>query len=68
VQRLRSNILPVLRHENDLPVVAAAIAAQPDWVISNNSQHWSPALAKRIGLRIATAHEFTAQLRTLEED
>ena len=62
ITRLKANILPVLRHEHDLPPVAAALAAKPDWVISNNDRHWSPALAKRTGLRIVTAHEFTAQL------
>jgi len=62
IRRVKADILPVLRHEHDLPPVVAAIAAKPDWIISNNSRHWSPELAKRINLRIVTAREFTALL------
>ena len=58
-------VLPVLKHVNDLPGVVTAIQAQPDWVISANSEHWSPALGARIGLRIVTPLEFLRQLHPL---
>lgn len=55
-------IMPVLRHENDLPAVVSAIQAQPDWVLSTNSKHWSAKLGERIGLRIATPQRFLEHL------
>lgn len=56
-------IVPVLRHLNDLPAVVTAMQAQPDWVISANSAHWSEALAAHTGLRILTPHDFLSRLR-----
>lgn len=59
----RADLLAVVRHRNDLPSVVAAVLARPDWVISTNDRHWSPALAARTGLRIATPRDFLAQLQ-----
>ncbi len=56
------NILPALRHMNDLPAVVAAMEAQPDWVISTNTAHWNADLAARTGLRIATPQDFLFNL------
>jgi hypothetical protein len=56
------NILPALRHYNDLPAVVAAMEARPDWVISTNSAHWNDDLAARTGLRIVTPIEFARRL------
>lgn len=61
-------VLPVLKHVNDLPGVVTAIQAQPDWVISANPEHWSPALGARIGLRVVTPLEFLRQLRPASEN
>jgi hypothetical protein len=52
----------VLRHVNDLPVVVAAMAARPDWVISENETHWNARVAERTGLRIVTPHSFLREL------
>jgi hypothetical protein len=56
-------VLPALRHVNDLLAVVTAMQAQPDWVISTNTAHWTPDLAARTGLRIVTPQEFLAELR-----
>lgn len=56
------DVLPALRHINDLPPVVTAIQAQPDWVLSTNTRHWSAELAARINLRIATPLDFLRQL------
>ncbi|HUY76711.1 MAG TPA: hypothetical protein VMV29_08055 [Ktedonobacterales bacterium] len=55
-------IMPALRHENDVAPVVTAILAQPNWVLSTNTKHWSPALGARTGLRIATPQQFLEQL------
>ena len=44
-----AQIMPALRHENDLPAVVTALQAQPDWVLSTNSKHWSKELGERTG-------------------
>jgi hypothetical protein len=56
-------LLPVLRHANDLPVAVTALLAGPDWVLSTNTEHWTPALAPLLRARIAHP---TAFLRSLE--
>lgn len=53
IMHYTSLVLPVLRHLNDLRAVISAIEAKPDWVLSTNTAHWSPALGARTGLRIA---------------
>ena len=55
-------IMPALRHENDIPVVITAMLARPDWVLSPNTKHWNAELAARTGLRIATPQQFLMQL------
>ena len=57
-----TQIMPALRHENDVPVVVTAMLARPDWVLSTNTKHWNTELAARTGLRIATPQQFVMQL------
>ena len=48
----------LIRHAADVPVLLSAIQAQPDWLLTHNTQHFTPAVSKRTGLRIATPAEF----------
>lgn len=52
----RSRLL--IRHAADVPVLLSAVQAQPDWLLTHNTKHFTPAVAKRAGLRIATPSEF----------
>lgn len=54
----------LIRHAADVPVLLSAIQGQPDWLLTHNTKHFTPAVAKRTGLRIATPVEF---FRTLAE-
>jgi hypothetical protein len=47
----------LIRHAADIPVLLSAIASRPDWLITHNTKHFSPAVARRTGLRIATPVE-----------
>lgn len=58
MQTATKNILPALRHINDLAAVITAMQAQPDWVISTNTAHWNDRLAARTGLPIVTPRAF----------
>lgn len=48
----------LIRHQSDVPVLLSAMAAKPDWVLSNNTKHFTKDVARRTGLRIATPMEF----------
>jgi predicted nucleic acid-binding protein len=48
----------LIRHEADVPVLLSAMAARPDWVLTHNVKHFTPVVARRSGLRIATPMEF----------
>ena len=46
--------LPSMRHQADVSVLVAAIAAKPDWLVSCNASHFNPQVARASGLRIVT--------------
>ena len=48
----------LIRHEADVPVLLSAIASRPDWLLTHNTKHFTPVVARRTGLRIATPVEF----------
>lgn len=70
IQLTRAEIVPVppaaevarsrhlIRHAADVPVLLSAIHSQPDWLLTHNTKHFTPTVAKRTGLRIATPAEF----------
>jgi len=47
-----------IRHAADVPVLLSAIAGRPDWLLTHNTKHFNPAVARRTGLRIATPARF----------
>jgi predicted nucleic acid-binding protein len=55
----------LIRHEADVPVLLSAMASKPDWLLTHNTKHFSQAVAKRTGLRIATPAEFFRTLSGL---
>lgn len=55
----------LIRHTADVPVLVSAMQARPDWVLSNNSKHFTETVAERTGLRIATPHIFFKTLSSL---
>ena len=48
----------LIRHASDVPVLLSAIASHPDWLLTHNTKHFTPVVARRTGLRIATPVEF----------
>ena len=48
----------LIRHAADVPVLLSAMASRPDWLLTHNTKHFTPAVARRSGLRIATPVEF----------
>ncbi len=54
--------LPVLRHINDLSVLASVLESRPDWFLSDNPDHFGPKLAEATGLNILTSVDFLHRL------
>ncbi len=48
-------------HFNDVPVLAAALKARPDWLLTDNTTHFDSRVAARTELRIVTPAEFLRQ-------
>lgn len=50
----------LIRHQNDVPVLVAAIKSGANWLLTNNREHFTEEVARRTGLRIASPYEFFA--------
>ncbi len=55
----------LIRHAADVPVLLSAIASKPDWLLTHNTKHFTPAVAKRVAPRIATPADFFRTLSSL---
>jgi len=55
----------LIRHAADVPVLLSAIAGKPDWLLTHNTRHFTPAVGQRAGLRIVTPSEFFRTLSSL---
>lgn len=55
----------LIRHAADVPIILSAIASKPDWLLTHNTRHFTPTVAKRCALRIATPAEFFRILSSL---
>jgi hypothetical protein len=53
------------KREADVPVLLSAMACRPDWLLTNNSKHFTKAVAQRTELRVATPAEFFRELAGL---
>ncbi len=49
---------PLIRHAADVPVLVSALRAAPDWLLTGNTEHFTPSVAARTGLRIVEPEEF----------
>ena len=57
----------LIRRASDVPVLLSAMASKPDWLLTNNTKHFTKVVAQRTSLRIATPAEFFRALSTLFE-
>lgn len=64
-EALVSSSRHLIRHAADVPILLSAIASKPDWLLTHNTKHFTQAVAKRTGLRIATPTEFFRTLSIL---
>jgi predicted nucleic acid-binding protein len=59
---VKKEYLPLMRHLADIPVLAAAIDAKPDLILSGNRKHFNNQTAKKCGIPIFSCKEFLKQL------
>jgi hypothetical protein len=52
----------LIRHLNDVPVLLSALASNPDWLLTNNTEHFTETVSRKTGLAIATPSKFLASL------
>ena len=52
----------LIRHAADVPVVLSAVNCQPNWIITDNRDHFTDEVAAKIGIRIASPAEFFNKL------
>jgi hypothetical protein len=43
---------------NEVPILAAAIQAQPDWLLTDDTSHFNREVSRRTSIRIDTPQEF----------
>jgi len=55
----------LIDHHNDVPVLAAAIKAKPDWLLTDNTRHFNAAVAKSTGMTIVTPDQFLKRAGTI---
>ena len=48
----------LIRHGADVPVLVSAIQAAPTWLLTNNTEHFTPEVAAKTGLRVASPQQF----------
>jgi len=58
----------LIRHSNDVPVLVTAMNARPDWLVTSNTEHFTPDVAARTGLRIVTPHELLTRCGILRSE
>lgn len=54
---------PLIAHAHDAPILAAALHAQPDFLLSNNRRHFNDQVARATGLKILSDEEFFALIQ-----
>ena len=52
----------LIAHEADVPVLLSAMNARPDWLLTHNTKHFTPQVAKRSRLRIGSPADLFRQL------
>lgn len=52
----------IIAHEVDVPVLLSAIQADPDWLLTHNTKHFTEQVAQNTGLRIVTPIDFFRQI------
>jgi hypothetical protein len=55
----------LIDHHNDVPVLAAAIKAKPDWFLTDNIRHFNASVAKSTGITIVTPDQFLKRAGTI---
>lgn len=50
--------MPLMRHKNDISILAVALRCTPKYIISNNREHFNDAVSNRCGIPMVSCEEF----------
>lgn len=64
VQKTYKLYMSLMRHKADIQVLAAALLAKPDVILSGNRKHFNDLVAYKCGIRICSCAEFIEELAT----
>jgi predicted nucleic acid-binding protein len=64
VQKTYKLYISAMRHKADIQILAAALLAKPDVILSGNREHFNDLVAHRCGIRICSCLEFIEGLAT----
>jgi predicted nucleic acid-binding protein len=65
VKETSSLYLSSMRHQADIPILAAAILAKPRVILSGNREHFNDTVSQKCGIRIYSCIEFLGLLKPL---
>jgi len=57
-----SQLHHLIRHAADVQVLLSAMQSKPDWLLTHNTAHFTPAVAARTGLQVGTPYAFFQSL------
>lgn len=58
VRKIFAEYLPLMRHRNDIPILACALEARPYVVLSGNREHFNDKVAAKAGIPMLSCEEF----------
>lgn len=50
--------ISAMRHKNDIPILAAALRWRPEYVLSNNREHFNDTVSEKCGIKMLSCSEF----------
>lgn len=57
--------IALMRHKNDIPVLASALACKPDYILSGNREHFNNEVSRKCGIAILDCGEFVEMVGKL---
>lgn len=62
IQEAYELYIAIMRHKADIQILAAALLAKPDAILSGNREHFNDLVAHKCGIRISSCAEFIERL------
>ena len=64
-KQIYKEYIHLMRHENDIPVLAAALKCNPQYILSGNSEHFNPRVSSKCKIQIYDCSEFIESMNAI---